>query len=51
MNNKNTDFNYIDTPQVTFNGFISIMRNVYLSLIKKIINQSNQRILIHLVSE
>lgn len=31
MNNKNTDFNYIDTPQVTFNGFISIMRNVYLT--------------------
>ena len=31
MDNKNYKFNYIDTPQVTFNGFMSIMRNVYLT--------------------
>ena len=31
MDNKNTKFSYIDTPQVTFNGFTSIMRNVYLT--------------------
>ena len=31
MNYKKTIFNYIDTPENTFNGFISIMRNVYLT--------------------
>ena len=31
MDNKNAKFSYIDTPQVTFNGFMSIMRNVYLT--------------------
>ena len=24
-------FNYLDTPQVTFNGYLSAMRNVYLT--------------------
>ena len=28
---KNHIFNYIDTPQVTFNGYMSITRNVYLT--------------------
>lgn len=31
MDNKKAKFSYIDTPQVTFNGFMSIMRNVYLT--------------------
>lgn len=31
MDKKNNIFNYIDTPQVTFNGFTSMMRNVYLT--------------------
>ena len=31
MDNNNIKFSYIDTPQVTFNGFTSIMRNVYLT--------------------
>ena len=31
MDYKNNKFSYIDRPQVTFNGFISTMRNVYLT--------------------
>lgn len=31
MKNNSYEFSYIDTPQVTFNGFMSIMRNVYLT--------------------
>lgn len=31
MINNTYEFSYIDTPQVTFNGFMSIMRNVYLT--------------------
>ena len=31
MDYKNTKFTYINSPQVTFNGFTSIMRNVYLT--------------------
>ena len=27
----NNNFKYIDSPQITFNGFTSIMRNVYLT--------------------